>query len=101
MAQKRMKARVVTILHLWLELHWKPEDSGAILRLQQLVGTIEKDCAFRAQSLRVSLGRIVKEKDYYGRRFRKEERYRPTMDPPTPTSFAVRSDLHHSEAANK
>ena len=93
MAQKRMKARVATILHLWLELHWKPEDSGAIVRLQQLVGAIEEDCAFHAQSLRTTLDRIVKEKDYYGRRFRKEERYRPTTDPPTPTSFAARSDL--------
>ena len=54
MAQKRMKARVATILHLWLELHWKPEDSGAIVRLQQLVGTVEEDCVFHAQSLRTS-----------------------------------------------
>ena len=37
MAQKRMKARVVTILHLWLELHWKPEDSGATPVLKRLV----------------------------------------------------------------
>ena len=93
MAQKRMRARVATVLHLWLELHWKPEDSGSIMRLEQLVGTIEEDCAFHAQSLRMSLDRIVKEKGYHGRRFRKEERYKPTMVPPPPTSLAARNDL--------
>ena len=93
MAQKRMKARVATILHLWLELHWKPEDSGAIVRLQQLVGAVEEDCEFHAQSLRTSLDRVIKDKDYHGRRFRKEERYRPTMASPHPTSFAARNDL--------
>jgi hypothetical protein len=93
MAWKRMRARVTTILHLWLELHWKPEDSGAIERLQQLVDAIEKDCAFHAQSLRMSLDRIANDKDYHGRRFRKEERYRPTMIPPAPTKFAARDDL--------
>ena len=92
MAQKRMKGRVATILHLWLELHWKPEDSGAIVRLQELVGTIEKDCAFHAQSLRMSLDRIVRDKDYHGRRFRTEERYRPTTTPPPPT-FVLGDDL--------
>jgi hypothetical protein len=93
MAQKRMRARVATVLHLWLELHWKPEDSGAIVRLQQLVKIMEEDHAFHAQSLRTSLDRIIGEKDYYGRRFRKEERYKPTTFPPTPTSFAARGDL--------
>ena len=93
MAQKRMKARVPTILHLWLELHWKPEDSGAIVRLQQLVGTMEEEDAFHAESLRTSLDRIIKEKDYYGRRLRGEERYRPTTVPPAPTSFAVTGAL--------
>jgi len=93
MAQKRMKARVATILHLWLELHWKPEDLGAVVRLRQLVGTIEEDCAFHAQSLKMSLDRIVTDKSYHGRRFRTEERYRPTTIPPPPTLFAARSDL--------
>ena len=93
MAQKRMKARVATVLHLWLELHWKPEDSDAILRLRQLVGTIEEDCVFHAQSLRMSLDRIAEEGDYHGRRFRKGERYKPTMVPPPPTSFAAGGDL--------
>ena len=88
MAQKRMKARVATVLHLWFELHWKPVDSSAIMRLQQLVGVVEGDCAFHAQSLRMSLDRIVEEKDYHGQRFRKEERYRPTVAPPPPTPFA-------------
>ena len=92
MAQKRMKARVATVLHLWLELHWKPEDSGAITKLRQLVETMEEDRAFHAPSLRVSFDRIVKEKDYYGLRFRKGERYKPTTGPPTPTSSAARSD---------
>ena len=100
MAQKRMKARVATVLHLWLELHWKPEDSAAIVRLQQLVGTIEGDCAFHAQSLRMSLDRIVKEEDYHGRRFRKEERYRPSATPPPPTPFAARNDLTTLAARN-
>ena len=50
MIQKRMKARVAMVLHLWLEHHLKPEDSGAIVRLQQLAGTIEEDCVFRTQS---------------------------------------------------
>ena len=93
MAQKRMETRVATILHLWLELHWKPEDSGAIVRLQELVGTIEKDCAFHAQSLRISLDRIIKDKNYHGRRFRTEERYRPTTLPPPPASFVLGDDL--------
>jgi hypothetical protein len=94
MAQKRMKSRVATVLHLWLELHWDPEDYCAISRLQQLVGTIEEDHAFHAGSLRVSLDRIVKDKDHYqGQRFRKEERYRPTTAPPPPTSFGTRKDL--------
>ena len=93
MAEKRMKARVATVLHLWLELHWKPEDSGAIMRLQQLVGTIEKDCVFHAQSLRMSLDQIIEDKGHHGRRFRKEERYRPTATPPPPTPFAARNDL--------
>ena len=93
MAQRRMKARVATVLHLWLELHWKPEDSGAIVRLEQLVGTIEEEGAFHAQSLRMSLDRIVKEEGYHGRRFRKEERYKPTTVPPLPTSFAAKNAL--------
>ena len=93
MAQKRMKARVATILHLWLELHWKPEDSGAIVRLQQLVVAMEKEYAFHAESIRTSLDRIIKEKDYYGRRLRGEERYRSTTVSPAPTSFAARRDF--------
>ena len=92
-AEKRMKARVATVLHLWFELHWKSEDLGAIVRLQQLVGTIEEDCVFHAESLRMSLDRIVADKDHHGRRFRKEERYRPTVTPPPPTPFAARNDL--------
>jgi len=93
MAEKRMKARVTTVLHLWLELHWKPEDSDAIPRLQQLVATIEEDCVFHAQSLRMSLDRIATDKDHYGRRFRREERYRPAVSPLPPTTFAARNDL--------
>ena len=92
-AYKMMRGRVATILHLWLELHWKPEDSGSIVRLEQLVGMIEEDRAFHLQSLRISLDRIVKEGDYHGRRFRKEERYKPTTIAPPPTPFATRSDL--------
>ena len=93
MAEKRMKARVATVLHLWLELHWKPEDSDAITRLQQLVGTMEEDRAFHAQSLRISLDRIVTDEGHYGRRFRGEERYRPALSPLPPTAFAARNDL--------
>ena len=93
MAEKRMKARVSTVLHLWLELHWKPEDSDAIPRLQHLVGTMEEDCAFHARSLRMSLDRIAADKDHYGRRFRREERYRPAVSPLPPTAFAARNDL--------
>lgn len=93
LAQKRMQARVATVLHLWLELHWKPEDSGAIVRLQQLVGTIEEDCVFHAQSLRMSLDRVNKDKAHLGRRFQKGERYKPTLIPPPPTTFARRDDL--------
>ena len=92
-AQKRMKARVATILHLWLELHWKPEDMDAIDGLWQLVETMEEDSAFHAQSLRMSLERIGEEKGYHGRRFRREERYKPKIVPPVPTAFAARNDL--------
>ena len=93
-AQTRMKSRVATVLHLWLELHWKPEDSGAISRLEELIGTIEKDCAFHARSLRLSLDRISEDQDrYHGRRFRREERYKPTAAAPPPTSFLARKDL--------
>ena len=100
MAEKRMKARVATVLHLWLELHWKPEDSGAIARLQELVGTMEEDRAFHARSLRISLDRIVADQDHYGRRFRKEERYRPAVSPLPPTAFAARNDLTTLAARN-
>jgi len=93
MAEKRMKARVATVLHLWLELHWKPEDSGAIARLQQLVGAMQEDHAFHAQSLGMSLDRIATDRDHYGRRFRSEERYRPAVSPLPPTAFAARNDL--------
>ena len=93
MAQRRMKARVATILHLWLELHWKPEDLGALVRLHQLIGVVEEDCVFHAQSLRMSFDRIVEDLDYHGRRFRKEERYRSTIAPPISTLFAARNDL--------
>lgn len=92
-AQKRMKGRVATVLHLWLELHWKPEDMGAIVGLWQLVETMEEDSAFHAQSLRMSLERIGEEKGYHGRRFRREERYKPKIIPPVPTAFAARNDL--------
>lgn len=94
MAQKRMKSRVATVLHLWLELHWKPEDFGAIPMLERLVKTIEEDHEFHANSLKVSLNRVVEDKDnYHGKRFREEERYRPTAVPPSPTPFAARKDL--------
>ena len=93
MAQRRMKGRVATILHLWLELHWKPEDLDAVARLRQLVETMEQDSAFHAQSLKLSLERIAEERDYHGRRFRTEERYKPQVVPPAPTAFATRNDL--------
>ena len=101
-AQKRMKSRVATVLHLWLELHWKPEDFGAIPTLERLVGTIEEDRGFHAISLRVSLDRIVEDEDnYHGRRFRKEERYRPSTLSPSPTSFAARNDLASLASRNQ
>ena len=94
LAQKRMKSRVATVLHLWLELNWKPEDFGAIPKLEQLVRTIEEDRAFHANSLRLSLDRIVEDRDqYHGKRFRDEERYMPTTAPLSPTLFATRDDL--------
>ena len=94
MAQKRMRSRVATVLHLWLELHWKPEDVGAIPTLERLVRTIEEDRAFHANSLRMSLDRIIKDKDcYHGKRFREEERYKPTTISPSPTLFEARKDL--------
>ena len=93
-AQKRMRLRVATVLHLWMELHWKPEDSDAIPRLQELVEIMEGDRAFHARSLRLSLDRIVEEKEHYhGQRFRKEERYKPTTVPPPPTPFASKKNL--------
>lgn len=102
MAQKRMKSRVATVLHLWLELHWKPEDIGAIPKLEQLVKTIEWDHAFHANSLKMSLDRIIDDKDHYhGRRFREEERYKSTSVPPSPTSFAVRNDLISLASGNR
>ena len=58
-----------------------------------MVGAIGDDRAFHAPSLKVSMDRIVKEKDYYGQRFRKKERYRSTTDPPASASFAERNDL--------
>ena len=48
MAQRRMKGRGATILHLRLELHWKPGDLDAMARLRQLVETMEQDSAFHA-----------------------------------------------------
>ena len=94
LAQRRMKSRVATVLHLWLELHWKPEDVGATPTLERLVRTIEADRAFHATSLRISLNRVVQDKDHYhGKRFREEERYMPTTVPPSPTPFAARDDL--------
>jgi len=68
-------------------------ETGRFGRDHELVGTIEEDRAFHAPSLRVSLDRIVEEKDYYGQRFRKEKGFRPTTDPPAPTSFAASRDL--------
>ena len=93
MAQKRVKTRIATVLHLWLELHWKPEDSGAIVKLQQLVDVVEEDDVFNGQSLRTSLDQIVKDKDRRGRRFREEGRYKPRMTLHPPTPFAARDDL--------
>ena len=94
MAQARMKSRVGTVLHLWMELYWKPEDCRAIPRLKELIGAIEEDCVFHSKSLRMSLDRIVEDEDgYLGKRFRTEERYRPTTVSPPPTSFKMGKDL--------
>jgi len=41
----------------------------------------------------MSLDRIATGKDHYGRRFRREERYRPAVSPLLRTAFAARSDL--------
>jgi hypothetical protein len=93
MAQNRMKSRVATVLHLWMELHWKPEDSDAIPRLQELIKMMEEDGTFHARSLMLSLDRIVEgEGKYHGRRFRKEDRYKPTTIPPPSTPFAANKD---------
>lgn len=102
LAQKRMKSRVVTVLHLWLELHWKPEDVGAIPTLEKLIEAIEKDRVFHARGLKISLDRIVEDKDrYHGQRFRGEERYGPTTVPLPSTPFAARGDLASLASRNK
>ena len=41
----------------------------------------------------IILDRVIEDKDFHGRRFRKEERYRPTMASPYLTSFTARYDL--------
>ena len=95
-----IKARVATVLYLWLEFHWRPEDSGAIMGLRQLVGVVEEDCAFHARSLRTPLDRIAKDRDYHGQRFRKEERCRPTVALPPPALSAEMDHLATLAARN-
>ena len=84
----------------WLGRDFSAPSAGASLEagglgcdcgLLQLVAMAEEDSR-SMRSLRLSLDRIIKEKECHGRWFRKEERYGSTISPSPPT-LAVRNNL--------